>query len=87
MDGDKKKLETVFPIVICSQFGDKWQSKTLFLTIIDLSSSNVFVCRLSDVRFGYNSIVDICPEREPFSRDSTIPHLDLSHFPLCIMGN
>ena len=23
----------------------------------------------------------------PFSRDLTIPHLDLSHFALCIMGN
>ena len=25
--------------------------------------------------------------RAAFSRDLTIPHLDLSHFALCIMGN
>ena len=25
--------------------------------------------------------------KTPFSRDLTIPHLDLSHFALCIMGN
>ena len=29
-----KMLETVFSIVICYQLGDKWQSKTLFLTIL-----------------------------------------------------
>ena len=27
------------------------------------------------------------PHSETFSRDLTIPHLDLSHFALCIMGN
>ena len=34
---DKKLLETVFLITICHQWGDKLQSKTLFLTIFDLS--------------------------------------------------
>ena len=29
----------------------------------------------------------ICSNEYPFSRDLTIPHLDLSHFALCIMGN
>ena len=33
---DQKSLETVFSIAICRQLGDKWQSKTLFLTIFDL---------------------------------------------------
>ena len=36
-----KKLETVFLIAICRQSGDKWQSKTLFLTIFDLRLSMV----------------------------------------------
>ena len=38
---DQKSKETVFSIVICRQSGDKWQSKTLFLTIFDLRSSIV----------------------------------------------
>ena len=32
-NADQKSIETVFSIVICCQCGDKWQSKTLFLTI------------------------------------------------------
>ena len=32
MKADQKSLETVFLIVICRHLGDKWQSKTLFLT-------------------------------------------------------
>ena len=39
--GSKIALETVFLIAICGQSGDKWQSKTLFLTIFDLHSSIV----------------------------------------------
>ena len=31
-DPDQKTLEIVFLIVICRQSGDKWQSKTQFLT-------------------------------------------------------
>ena len=38
---DKKSLETVLSIAICRQLGDKWQLKTLFLTIFDLGSSIV----------------------------------------------
>ena len=40
-NADKKSLETIFSIAICRQLGDKWQSKTLFLTIFDLRSSIV----------------------------------------------
>ena len=39
MNAVKKSLETVFSIAICRQLGDKRQSKTLFLTILDLRSS------------------------------------------------
>ena len=38
---DQKSIETVFTIAICRQCGDKWQSKTLYLTIFDLHSSIV----------------------------------------------
>ena len=41
MNAVHKLLETVFSIVICRQSGDKRQSKTLFLAILDLSSSIV----------------------------------------------
>ena len=41
MNADQKSLEAVFSIAICPQFGDKCQSKTLFLTIFDLRSSIV----------------------------------------------
>ena len=39
--GDRgyKSLETVFSIVICRRSGDKWQSKSLFLTTFDPRSS------------------------------------------------
>ena len=46
---DQKSIETEFSIVICRQLGDKWQSKTLFLTIFDPRSlivKNVFDCHL-----------------------------------------
>ena len=36
---DQQSLETEFLIVICRQSGNKLQSKTLFLTILDLCSS------------------------------------------------
>ena len=60
MNPDQKSLETVFLIVICRQSGDKWQSKTLFLTIFFLYlliviSINVFDCPLSGVL-----IITIC---------------------------
>ena len=41
---DQILLETVFSIAICRHSGDKWQSKTLFLTIFDLRSSIVITC-------------------------------------------
>ena len=40
-ESGSKSIETVFSIVICRQCGDKWQSKTLFITICDLRSSIV----------------------------------------------
>ena len=49
---DKKSIETVFSIVISRPTGDKWQSKTLFLSIFDLRLlivDNVFDSRLSGV--------------------------------------
>ena len=47
-----KSIETVFSIAICHHTGDKWQSKTLFLSIFDPRSSivdYVFDCRLPGV--------------------------------------
>ena len=44
---DHKSLETEFSIAICRHIGDKWQSKTLFLSILDSRSSivdGVFDC-------------------------------------------
>ena len=37
-NADQKSLETVFLIAFCRQSGDKWQSKTMFLTIVDVRS-------------------------------------------------
>ena len=42
MNGDHKSLEKVFSIAICRQSNNKWQSKTLFLTILDLCSPIIF---------------------------------------------
>ena len=50
----KKSIETVFLIAICRPTGDKWQLKTLFLSIFDPLSSivdYVFDCRLPGVGF------------------------------------
>ena len=41
MNADHKSLEKGFSIAICRQSGNKRQSKTLFLTILDLRSSIV----------------------------------------------
>ena len=41
MNAVHKSLETVFSIAICRHLGDKQQSKTLFLMILDLRSSIV----------------------------------------------
>ena len=50
---DKKSLETEFSIAICRHCGNKWQSKTLFLSIFDPRLSIVdstFDCHLSGVK-------------------------------------
>ena len=49
-------METVFLIAICHQWGDKWQSKTLFLLIFDLrflDSIGIFDCPLPGVFINY----------------------------------
>ena len=49
---DQKSLETEFSIAICRHTGDKWQWKTLFLSIFDPRSSivdSIFDCRLPGV--------------------------------------
>ena len=37
--------------------------------------------------YGLTDLVSSSTRLKPFSRDLAIPHLDLSHFALCIMGN
>ena len=51
---DKKYLDAVFLIAICRQSGDKWQSKTLFLTIFDPLSSIVSGDAAIEQTFGRN---------------------------------
>ena len=49
---DRKLLEIEFLIDICRLTGDKWQSKTLFLSIFDRRSSivkSIFDCHLPGV--------------------------------------
>ena len=49
---DQKSLETEFLIAICRHTGDKWQSKTQFISTFDPHSSiadNVFDCHLPGV--------------------------------------
>ena len=50
-NADQKSIETVLSVAICRQWGDKWQSKKLFLLIFItfLDSSGVFDCRLPGV--------------------------------------
>ena len=53
---DQKSLETEFLIAICRHTGDKWQSKTLFLSIFDLPSSivdSIFDCHLPGVTVSF----------------------------------
>ena len=53
MNVDQKSLETEFLIAICRHTGDKWQSKTLFISIFDLRPlivDSVFHCRLPGVK-------------------------------------
>ena len=49
---DQKSIEKMFSIAICRPTGDKWQAKTLFLSIFDPRTSIVdyiFDCRLPGV--------------------------------------
>ena len=49
---DQKSIEAVFLIAICLPTGNKWQSKTLFVSIFDPRLSFVefiFDCRLRGV--------------------------------------
>ena len=49
---DQKLLETEFSIAICRPIDDKWQSKTLLLSILDPRTSivqSVFDCCLPGV--------------------------------------
>ena len=62
---DQKQFETELLIAICRPTGDIWQSKTLFLAIIDRHSSivkSVYDCRLSGMRLVTNA-------EDRFSRD------------------
>ena len=54
MNIDQYSLETEFLIAICRPTGDKWQSKSLFLSFFAPRSSifkSVIECRLSGVFF------------------------------------
>ena len=53
---DQKSLETEFLIAICRQLGDKWESKTLFLTIFDLRLSIVFMFSIAAYPVCYSQI-------------------------------
>ena len=62
----QKLTETVFSIAICRPTGDKWQSKTLFISICDPRSSifdYVFDCRLTGVRMRKNKNVTVHQEK------------------------
>ena len=50
----QKSIETVFSIAICRQCDDKWQSKTLFLTIFDICSSIVLVFSIATYPFCFH---------------------------------
>ena len=59
---DKKPLETEFSIAICRHIVDKWQSKTLFLSIFDSRLSivdSVFNSRLPIVSIQQNKSKEI----------------------------
>ena len=51
-NAEHKSIETVFSIPFCRECGDKWQSKTLFLTIFDLRSSIVLAFSIAAYRSG-----------------------------------
>ena len=47
---DQKSIGKVFSIAICRQCGEKWQSKTLFLTIFNLHSSILLAFSIAPTR-------------------------------------
>ena len=51
-NAEHKSIETVISIPFCRECGDKWQSKTLFLTIFDLRSSIVLAFSIAAYRSG-----------------------------------
>ena len=58
---NQKSLETVFLTAIFHQLGDKWQSKTLFLTMFDLPTSIVITFSIA----AYS----VCKNYFPFPSD------------------
>ena len=61
-----KSLETAFKVAICRQYGDKWQSQTLFLTFFlstFVDGIIVFDCRLPSgviMRYIFNVSATFC---------------------------
>ena len=61
---DQKLLETVFSMAICHQLGDKWQSKTMFLRIFDLSSSIVLTFSIVAYLVYVSVILFLCTSQK-----------------------
>ena len=71
---DQKSLKTEFLTGICRPTGDKWQSKTLFLSIFDPRSSivkRVFSNRLPGViiEVAYQKHTNMISEEGPFETE------------------
>ena len=67
---DEKSLETVFSIAICRHTGDKWQSKTPFLSIFGACwqiVDSVFDCRLPVVSMASVERMDILINVETYN--------------------
>ena len=86
---DKKSLENRVSIAICRHTGDKWQSKTLFLSIFDPRLSivdSVFdrclpgVMCVSEPVHNKNQQITNASSKD--SRDSPSPSLSPNHHPL-----
>ena len=57
--GSKIARNTVFFIAICCKLGDKWQSKTMFLTIFDLPSSIVLTFLIAAYTVWFNFFITL----------------------------
>ena len=62
------------------------------LRVAVLSRFYCILCTLhlpsqTEKKYGWGNKVACTPSENSFSRGLTIPHLDLSHFALCIMGS